>query len=84
MNTTQRYVLIIAIIIIVLMGIYPPFYFRTYNGVLLNLGYGFVLNPPKVGDGFAGSVNVQLLMVQWLGVVIVAGIAALLTKTRSE
>jgi len=63
-----------------MMGIFPPFYITSYKGVPYNLGYGFILNPPLT-QGHAGSVNVQLLMVQWLGVVIVGGIAVILGRT---
>lgn len=91
MNKKQKCVLIIVGVVIFLMLIYPPFYHKD-----LNVGYGFLDDPPKVAydrPGFyinpedrcyyvPALVNTRLLFTQWAGVLIIGGIAWLLLRDR--
>ncbi len=72
MNTKQMKILKIAIGVILLMLIFPPFQASNFfkPGLIDNLGYDFILTPPSSGI-VDGTVNIGLLCVQWLGVVIV-------------
>jgi hypothetical protein len=71
MTTRQSRILFIASATLVAMLLFPPFDLRLANGVVMNLGYGFLLDPPKRGQ-MAGSVDIGLLLVQWVGVLILA------------
>ncbi len=52
-----------------LMLLFPPFEIRL-AGATLNMGYGFLLDPPKKGD-LAASINISLLLTQWTAVAII-------------
>ena len=67
MNKAQKTVVAAALVLIVLMGMFPP-----WQDVRLSMDVGYA--PlwwwgPKVGPI---SINVSLLTTQWLGVVLVA------------
>jgi len=63
------------------MIIYPPF--NVVNkGVVLNMGYGWVFDPPKRGY-MTATVNISMLLIQWLGVLVVGGIVFFLSKGTS-
>ena len=47
------------------MLVYPPFHF-ILQGSEFNLGYNFIMKPPKFRGYIKGSVNVKLLMLQYL------------------
>ncbi len=82
MNKKQKCVLIIVGVVIFLMLIYPPFYHENRDWVL-NMGYGFIDDPPKVGStGYDAMVDEGTLVTQWLGVLIIGGIAWLLARDR--
>lgn len=83
MNKAQKLILLITITIIVAMFVYPPFYVTSYNGVTVNIGYGWVFDPPK-GGSILGTVNTSMLLVQWVGVLIVGSLAFFLAKGTSE
>lgn len=78
-NSTQRVVLLIAVIVICVIFLYPPFSIPRSN---INPGYSFILSPPVTDpDGNSVSfVNTGLLLTQCLGVVIVTFFALLFFK----
>jgi hypothetical protein len=53
------------------------------NGVVLNMGYGWIFDPPKRGL-ITSTVNVSMLLIQWFGVLLVGGIVFFIGKTSSE
>ncbi len=71
MNKMQRGVLIASGAVVLMMLLYPPY--------LSNQGtdYAFLFAPP-----WRATVNVATLIVQWLGVSIVGGIAYFILKTK--
>lgn len=77
MNTVQRLIGITAAAAIVGMALYPPFVFVAPNGVTINLGYAWILDPPTFSR-LAGSVNVMMLLAQWAGTLVVAAIGFIL------
>jgi hypothetical protein len=79
MNTNQKRLLWGTIGVVVLMLLFPPFQLQGVNGIVLNMGYGFIFVPPS-GQGIEGQVNAGLLVVQWLGVLIIAALALLAMK----
>jgi len=78
MNTTQRTILVIAVLIVVGMLLFPPFQI-TIKGTEMNMGYNFLFNPPKRGY-LRASVNVAFLLVQWLAVLLVGGAAWIFSR----
>lgn len=69
--------------IIAAMFIYPPFQVIANNGMTFNMGYEWIFDSPKRG-GMVANVNVPMLLIQWVGVLIVGGIAFFLAKGWPE
>nr|NJM04725.1 hypothetical protein [Desulfobacula sp.] len=75
-NKNQRTVIFLAIIVIVLMGLFPPVnnpvsFESNYSA---HSGYRFISDiyfPPHDGKRSLLSINSTLLLVQWIGVVLV-------------
>ncbi len=78
MNTPQKWVLILCAVILLGMLLFPPFQAQV-QGTVFNLGYHYVAEPPHRGS-VPASVNVQMLVVQWVGVALLGAIALLLLK----
>ena len=74
MNAMQRLVLIAIGLGALVMLLYPPFYLRFPNGVVDNLGYHFLFDPPYRSTVTA-SVHTPTLLVQLLGLLI-TGVSA--------
>ena len=83
MSNRQKYVLIVTLAMIFLTLAFPPFQITFQGGVVRNLGYSFILNPPRYSDRNAGSVNIGLLAMQWLGILIIGVSVMLLQKNRN-
>lgn len=86
MTELQRKILISCAIAVALMIFFPPFHLLYPNGMEVNLGYGFIFNPPKWGndsDAPEGGVNILLLLTQWFAVILIGAIAYLLAKDKS-
>lgn len=83
MNQTQRLVLVTVIVAIVAMLAWPPFQAVARNGVVYNLGYGWLFSPPKLGaqNISTATVNTQMLLIQWVGALVVGGLGFLLAKS---
>lgn len=79
MNKFQRRILVLAAVCIALMLIYPPFVVHGMNGLRRPAGFGFIFTGIK-GDSYA-VVNPGQLMVQWVGVVLIAGICFKLAES---
>lgn len=56
------------------MLLFPPFQFHTGNGALLNMGYGFLFDPPGLRERAIATVNTGMLLTQWLAVILVGAI----------
>lgn len=78
MNKYHKFVVIAAGIAIFGMLLFPPYYIvgRDAN---INMGYGFIFNPPKRGI-YTATVNTGMLIVQWLAVLLIGGIVLFLMK----
>lgn len=68
MNDRQRKILIAIATLIGLMLIYPPYQLHTGVG----WGYSWIFSPPN--DGYA-VINASQLLVQWVAVLLIGGIA---------
>lgn len=80
MNKNQKLILVAVLAVIVGMLAYPPFQIVNNNGVVFNMGYGWIVDPPKRGY-IKATVNVAMLLIQWIGVLVVGGLAFLLAKS---
>lgn len=83
MNQNQKRILIAVIAVVVAMLAYPPFQVIASNGVVFNMGYDWLIAPPKRGY-VAATVNASMLLIQWIGVLVVGGIAFFLTKDSMQ
>ena len=71
MNDRQRKTLIIVAVLIAGMILYPPFQIKGHG-----LGYSWIFSPPYDD----ATINVSQLLVQWIAVAIIGGIAFILSK----
>lgn len=78
MNKHQKQVLILCAVILLGMLLFPPFQAQV-QGTVFNLGYHYLAEPPRRGS-VPASVDVQMLLVQWVGVALLGAIALLLLK----
>jgi len=67
----QKLVLFGVVILTLGMILYPPFRF-VRQGTIHNMGYQFLLSPPKAGN-FTATVDTSMLVIQLIGVLIVGG-----------
>ena len=78
MNKKQKTVLIVVAATVVAMLVFPPFHAILQTGIVKGLGYHLISDPPQFRiytTDMAGTVDIGLLVTQWLGVLIVGGIA---------
>jgi len=79
MTNNQKWVLAALIFVIFAMLIYPPFHVIGKDGVVINMGYGWLFDPPRRRFVDA-NVNVSMLLIQWVGALIIGGLAFFLVK----
>jgi heme/copper-type cytochrome/quinol oxidase subunit 2 len=83
MNQNQKRILMAVIAVVVAMLAFPPFQVVAPNGAVLNMGYDWLLDPPERGY-IVATVNVSMLLIQWIGVLVVGGIAFFLAKSSAQ
>lgn len=83
MNQNQKRILMAVIAMVIAMLVYPPFQVVVQNGVIFNMGYDWLVDPPKRGY-IAATVNVSMLLIQWIGVLVVGGLAFCLAKNLTQ
>ncbi|WP_134020597.1 hypothetical protein [Modicisalibacter xianhensis] len=79
MNENQKTIAILSAIVLFMMLIFPPFALHYSTGAMANVGYSFILDPPRNG----AAVNISTLLVQWFFVVSIGGIAYRLSKDQA-
>ena len=82
MNKKQKIALSIMAITILLTLLFPPFHVVS-KGTTINMGYGFILDPPKRGY-INASVNSIMLLVQWVGILALGSLSFFLLKGNDE
>jgi hypothetical protein len=75
MNRNQKIVVVSAIAVATLMLLFPPFQYINRVGTF-HAGYGFLLLRPETGP----AVNLGLLLMQWVIVGLIGGVAFYLLK----
>ncbi|MHB1351421.1 MAG: RDD family protein [Desulfobulbaceae bacterium] len=78
MNSNQKISLVVGAAAISLMLLFPPFQAQIRDATV-NMGYGFILDPPRRGYVVA-SVNSGMLLVQWIGTLLLTALAFFLLK----
>lgn len=87
MNKYQRIVLACGTVVVLLMLLFPPFLIKVNSERAINMGYAFILTPPAremTYSSYIGSVNGKLLLIQWIGVLIVASLGYLLLSSKER
>lgn len=74
MSQNQKRILMAVLAIVAAMLVFPPFQVINSNGMAFNMGYGWIFDSPKRGS-ITANVNIPMLLTQWVGVLIVGGIA---------
>jgi Trk-type K+ transport system membrane component len=72
---TSKVILVCGAVMVFAMLLYPPFTGHTTK-TTYNAGYAFLFSPPP----FQASVNIGMLLTQWVGVVTVTFILYFITK----
>ncbi len=73
MNTKQKVILVAVMVVVIAMLLFPP-YHHGYS----NVGYSWIFKPPE--DSKYATVNVPMLLAQWVGVLIAGGIGFFIAK----
>ena len=81
MTRMQKQILAAGIAVAAGMLLYPPFHVRVSDSLVWKMGYAFLFDPPRRGF-LEATVNVELLGLQWLGVVVVTGLLVGVTDRR--
>jgi len=88
LNVKQRKILIIGVVLIIVMGLFPPWtytykYRTTYSES--PAGYGFIATPPR-GDGQSQGVKLDIsrLILQGIIILIAVGLGVYLIDGRKE
>lgn len=76
MNDDQKTICVVIAAVILAMGIYPPFHQYGIHGAVVNQGYGWIFAPPTA----TATVNIAMLLIQWIGVLIIGAIALVIAK----
>jgi hypothetical protein len=87
LNTAQRKILKIAASIAIIPLLFPPFVFNHFQGGAIAMTYGFLLSPPQsiiFSDKFTGVVDTPLLLIEYLVIAVIAGIAWVLYGQQSK
>lgn len=82
MNRNQQVAIAVGASVILLMLIFPPFHVQIRD-TTFNMGYAFIFDPPKRGY-ITASVNVGMLLVQWVGTLLLTGLAFFMLKSSDK
>lgn len=83
MNLVQTKILKSAAAGITTALLFPPYQFHSANGVILGAGWGFLLTGRDY-NGYPATVDVALLLAEWIAIALLSGIAWALTSDRRE
>ena len=78
-NNNQQKALIGTIVAIVAMLLYPPYNRLISDGKVLNDGYSWIFDAPTRFS----TVNVSLLLVQWVAVAITGAVLYFVLKDKT-
>lgn len=86
MNKAQKIILCIALTIIILTILFPPWIWTTEDIVHRRTkGYHFILTPPSAsGSIWHPRIDLSYLAVEWLGVSLITIYLFLILKTQNK
>lgn len=76
MNGKQKKVLIAVAAVVLGMLLYPPFHSVGPGGRVVGMGYRWIFAPPL----YDRTLDIGLLITQWIAVLIIGAVAYLLFK----
>jgi len=89
MNNKQKKVILVAVAVIILMSLFPPWVHITYSRVgplSYPRGYGFVFLPPATTKAYTSydspGIDFSRLFLQWFIVALAAGGLVFMFKDR--
>jgi hypothetical protein len=82
--TKAQLIALVAAVAVTLTILFPPFVFDRGDATQ-NLGYGFLFSPPEVvyGRDIYGTVNVSLLIAEWIAIVVISILVAVFVHPQS-
>lgn len=85
-NKIQQIVLVVVGAIVLGMLLFPPFDQKLPSGARVSTGYAFIMKPPRLNENvkYPSTLNTGQLAVQWLGTLILGGIALVLTSNNNS
>lgn len=78
---TEQKVLIAGAACALLALLFPPFYIRLQNGIILNMGYSLLFDPPRRGE-IVASVDAPLVLLEWAVIAAITGVAWFIVRKR--
>ncbi len=79
MNTNQKIVAVVIVLVLIGMFLYPPFHVVREAGIY-NQGYSFLLEPPRS----TATVNMLQLSLQMFVAIIIGGVMWFVFKDKSS
>jgi len=90
MNNKQRRVILVGFLIIVIMGLFPPWnhkiYITTKRYIETYAGYGLIFSPPSTREGefWIARIDAIRLLFQWILVAIITIGLAVIFKDEKK
>jgi hypothetical protein len=82
MNRNQQIAVGVGAGVVLIMLLFPPFHLWS-EAITVNMGYAFILDPPK-RNSWTASVNVGMLLVQWVGTLLLTALAFFVLKSSGR
>jgi hypothetical protein len=83
MNKGQKCILMGMIVMIGAMLVYPPFQLVNAQHIVFNMGYGWLFDPPSISI-YVASVNIPMLLIQWLGILFGGSLGLLIARSSQK
>jgi hypothetical protein len=84
MNRRQVRVLSIALAIIILMILFPPFHVIYAPGVIIDKGFHFILTPPSFQDRILATLDMNALLIQIIVVLALASMHLYVVRDKHK
>ena len=84
-NPTQKKILIVGIVIVLLIGVIPPWNYTyksssTYRET--DAGYSFIMSPPPARGGHGIKIDISRLVIQWIVTIAATTAGVMLTAKK--
>jgi len=80
----QKKIALVGAGVVILTLAFPPFSVHVAEGGSINMGYSFILDPPLYGGFRSSSVNIEALLVRWIAIALVCGVASLVFREKKQ